>query len=223
MRGMAYRLPLPTPISRLNWRSPMMSFRSGHLANLSLPLSSVWLLTDIAEAKGRQDLYTRQAPRLLEALRETALVQSVESSNRIEGVTVAPDRLRPLVLENAKPRNRSEEEIRGYRRALDLIHTGARDLEVTPELFQRLHKLVQEGSGDAGQWKQVENDLVEFPTEGPPIVRFTPVKVSETLSAVEELCLAYRYALNQNMAPPLLLAGALVFDFLCIHLFRDGN
>jgi len=201
----------------------MMSFRSNYLSNLSLPLSSVWLLTDIAEAKGRQDLYTRQAPRLLEVLRETALVQSVESSNRIEGVTVAPDRLRPLVLENAKPRTRSEEEIRGYRRALDLIHTGARDLEITPELFQRLHKLVQEGSGDAGQWKQVENDLVEFPAGRPPIVRFRPVKVSETPSVVEELCLAYRYALNQNMAPPLLLAGALVLDFLCIHPFRDGN
>jgi hypothetical protein len=80
----------------------MMSFRAG-FSNLTLPLSSVWLLTDIAEAKGRQDLYTRQAPQLLEVLRETALVQSVESSNRIEGVTVAPDRLRPLVLENAKP------------------------------------------------------------------------------------------------------------------------
>src|ERR1700760_1380494 len=119
----------------------MMSFRGNYLGRLTLPLSSVWLVGDVAEAKGRQELYTRQSPQLLKALRETALVQSVESSNRIEGITVAPNRLLPLVLEDAKPRDRSEEEIRGYRRALDLIHTRARDLEISPSLFQRLHSL----------------------------------------------------------------------------------
>jgi len=114
------------------------SFRGGRLSGLSLPLGTVWLLTDVAEARGRQDLYTRQAPQLLRALRDTALVQSVESSNRIEGVTVAPDRLVPLVLGHARPRDRSEEEIRGYRRALDLIHTSSADLEITPDLLRRL-------------------------------------------------------------------------------------
>jgi len=49
-----------------------------------MPAGTVWLLTDIAEAKGRQTLYTQQVPQILKALREVALVQSVESSNRIE-------------------------------------------------------------------------------------------------------------------------------------------
>ena len=44
---------------------------------------------------------------------ELAMIQSVVSSNRIEGVTVASDRLRPLVLGRAKPRDRSEEELAG--------------------------------------------------------------------------------------------------------------
>jgi hypothetical protein len=65
----------------------MRSFRGGFLDRFSMPLSSVWLLTDIAEAKGRQAVSTRQPPQVLTALRESALVQSVESSNRIEGVT----------------------------------------------------------------------------------------------------------------------------------------
>jgi Fic family protein len=201
----------------------MSSFRGGRLAGLALPVSSVWLLTDIAEAKGRQDLYARQAPQLLAALRQTALVQSVESSNRIEGVTVAPDRLVPLVLGKAEPRNRPEEEIRGYRRALDLIHTSAPDLAVTPDLFQRLHQVIQEGSGDAGQWKQVDNEIIELREGAPPFVRFRPVSVAGTPAAVEELCLSYRHTVNQGEAPPLLAVAALVFDFLCIHPFRDGN
>ncbi len=201
----------------------MMSFRGNYLGRLTLPVSSVWLVGDVAEAKGRQELYIRQSPQLLKALRETALVQSVESSNRIEGITVAPNRLLPLVLEDAKPRDRSEEEIRGYRRALDLIHTRARDLEISPSLFQRLHSLAQEGSGDAGQWKQVENELMEFREGVAPIVRFRPVIASASPAAVEELCLSYRHTLNQSSAPPLVAIAALVFDFLCIHPFRDGN
>ena len=64
-------------------------------------MSTNWLLNDHAEEKGKQELYTRQSPQLLKALKEMTFVQSVESSNRIEGVTVAPDRLRPLVLGHA--------------------------------------------------------------------------------------------------------------------------
>jgi Fic family protein len=109
----------------------MMSFRPGALDRLALPMATGWLLSDIAESKGRQQLFARQAPQLLRALREAVLIQSVESSNRIEGITVAADRLRPLVIGGAKPRDRSEEDIRGYRDALTLIHTKAADLAVT--------------------------------------------------------------------------------------------
>gem|GEM_PF-1849415 len=63
----------------------MMSFRGGRLRDFSMPVGTVWLLTDIAEAKGRQTLYTQQAPQVLKALRETALIQSVESSNLLRG------------------------------------------------------------------------------------------------------------------------------------------
>ena len=201
----------------------MMSFRGNHLGRLTLPVSSVWLVGDVAEAKGRQDLYLDKPPEILTSLRETSLVQSVESSNRIEGVTVAPERLRPLVLGNDRPRDRSEEEIQGYRRALELIHAEAKSLAITPELLQRLHATIQEGSGDAGQWKRVDNEIVELREGAPPFVRFRPVKVAETPAAVEELCLLYRHALNQSLAPPLVAVAALVFDFLCIHPFRDGN
>ena len=93
----------------------MNSFRNHRLRDFAVPMSTNWLLNDLAEARGKQALYTRQSPQVLKALREMALVQSVESSNRIEGVTVAPDRLRPLVLGHARPRDRSESEIAGYR------------------------------------------------------------------------------------------------------------
>jgi Fic family protein len=123
-----------------------MSFRGGRLRDAAIPTGTVWLLTDIAEAKGRQDLYARQSPQILRALREQALVQSAESSNRIEGVTVEPSRLRPLVVGNAHPRDRSEVEVQNYRRALELIHSRAGELAVTPDLLRLLHRTAQEGA-----------------------------------------------------------------------------
>lgn len=108
----------------------MMSFRKINFKNLSLPAATVWFISEIAESKGKQGRYTQQTPQLLTRLLETALIQSVESSNRIEGVTVAVDRLEPLVIGNSKPRDRAEHEIHGYRRALNRIHSNAKHLPV---------------------------------------------------------------------------------------------
>lgn len=201
----------------------MMSFRGGRLRDTALPLSTVWLIADIAEAKGRQALYAKQAPQVLRSLREMALVESVESSNRIEGVTVQPNRLRPLVLGQARPRDRPEEEIQGYRNALKRIHAGADDLPVAPDTLRQLHGTIQEGVGDAGRWKRVESDIVEVRPGEPPRVRFRTVPAAAVPRAVEELCLSYRHALDQEHVPALVAVAALVFDFLCIHPFRDGN
>jgi Fic family protein len=201
----------------------MLSFRDGRLQKLTLPPSTVWLLTAIAEAKGRQDLYIRQAPQVLRALREQALVQSTASSNRIEGVTVEPDRLRPLVVGAVRPRDRSEEEIQNYRRALTLIHTKAADLPITVGTLKELHRVAQQGAGDAGRWKRINNDIVELRPGAPPRVRFRPLPFDQTPAAVEELCLGHQQALDRKDFPPLIAVACLVFDFLCIHPFRDGN
>jgi Fic family protein len=200
----------------------MMTFRQ-QLHDFSVPMSSVWLLNEIAEAKGKQELLTRQSPQLLKVLREKALIQSTESSNRIEGVTVAADRLRPLVLSKTKPRDRSEQEVRGYRHALSEIHTRHEKLPINTATLKRLHALCQSASGDAGQFKKLDNDIIEFRVGAAPIVRFRCVKANETPAAIDELCLLYQHALDQQNVTPLIAVAALVLDFLCIHPFRDGN
>jgi Fic family protein len=201
----------------------MNSFRNHRLRDLSVPMSTAWLLNDIAEAKGKQELYTRQSPQVLKALREMALIQSTESSNRIEGVTVAADRLRPLVLGNTKPRDRSEQEVQGYRRALNEIHMRHEKLALTPDTLKRLHALCQSASSDAGQFKKVDNEVIQLVPGAAPVIRFRCVKAKDTLAAVEELCLLYRHALDQDNIPPMIAIAGLVLDFLCIHPFRDGN
>jgi len=139
----------------------MISFRDALLQNIKLPLSTVWLLESLAESKGRQQLFEKQSPQILKTLREMSLIESTESSNRIEGVTVEKDRLRPLVLGNSRPRDRSEEEIIGYRMALNWIHTDHNKIIIAPDTCLRLHALAQDGtSGNAGKWKTILNGVV---------------------------------------------------------------
>lgn len=199
----------------------MITFRK--LPQWPIPTAAVWLLTDIAEAKGRAQLYARQSPQVLKALREMALIQSAESSNRIEGVTVERKRLRPLVLGGARPRDRSEQEVQGYRRALDLVHGSWAKLEVTPQTIRRLHALCMAGSGDAGRFKRIDNEIVELRPGAPPVVRFRPLSAAATPAAMDELCRAYRAAIGERVVPDLVAVGALTLDFLCVHPFRDGN
>lgn len=169
-------------------------------------------------------MWIRQKPEVLDALREQAIIHSVESSNRIEGVTVTPQRLRPVVLGHARPRDRSEEELAGYRSALDWVFSRRRRVAVTPRLIQRLHTLAQGRSrGDAGEWKKRNNEIIEILRNGDRQVRFIPVSAEKTPAAVTSLCRSYADTLSKHNIPPLLVIATLLLDFLCIHPFRDGN
>jgi len=128
-----------------------------------------------------------KSPQVLKALRDAAIIPSAESSNRIEGVTVEPDRLRPLVLGNTRPRDRSEQEVQGYRRALNEIHTRYEKLPITADTLKHLHALCQSASGDAGQFKRVDNEVIQLVPGAAPVIRFRCVKARETPAAVDEL------------------------------------
>ena len=202
----------------------MLTLRAERLNETTIPLSTGWLLSACTEAKGKQDLWMKQKPEVLEALREQAIVQSVESSNRIEGVTVAAGRLRPVVLGQSKPRDRSEEELAGYRKAIDWIFTRKRRVTIEPRVLQHLHSLAQAGmSGDAGQWKLKDNEIIEILPSGDRRVRFKPTSARDTPKTVGLLCQNYQTSCKDEQTPSLILIATFVFDFLCIHPFRDGN
>lgn len=191
--------------------------------NVKLPLSAVWLMNSIAEYKGKQELYVKQSPQILKTLLETALIESAESSNRIEGVTVEHARLKPLVVGHSKPRDRLEEEVAGYRKALDLIHTKYKSLRITPEMIKELHRLCRGESWDAGKWKEKDNDIIRKHLDGRVEVIFKPVNAAKTPETMKQLCLSYEYSVSQLKYPCLYAVACLVLDFLSIHPFRDGN
>src|SRR3954464_7148564 len=152
-----------------------------------VPMSVAWYLADLGEARGRQELFTRQSPQRLKALREHAMIESAVSSNRIEGVEIDASRVQAVVLGRPAPRDRNEEEVRGYRDALKLIHDSASRPDVSEKTILDLHSLSRGDIGDAGQYKQRDIDIIETYPDGRSRVRFKTVPAERTRAAMGEL------------------------------------
>jgi len=201
----------------------MMTLRQLAAGPPTLPTRTTWYLTDLAEARGKQELFTRQSPQKLKALREHALIESAISSNRIEGVEVDKSRVGTLIFGRPALRDRDEEEVRGYRDALKLIHESGAKLPISEATIRRLHKLSRGEIWDAGQYKEKDVDIIQTFADGRSRVRFKTLPAKQTPGAMAELIELWQRGVREKWVHPLLLAAALNLDFLCIHPFRDGN
>lgn len=201
----------------------MNTLRLLSLASTTVPAATSWYLADLGEARGQQELFTCQAPQRLKMLREHALIESAVSSNRIEGVTVEPGRVRELILGQPLLRDRDEEEVRGYRDALTLIHENPAALPVSDATIQKLHALTRGEIWDAGKYKDKDGDIIERYPDGSERVRFRTVSAAETPARVAELVADWQRCLDERWVHPLIALAAFNLDLLCIHPFRDGN
>lgn len=189
----------------------------------SIPQSTAWYLADLGEYLGKQELYTRQSPQKLKALKEHAIIESAVSSNRIEGVTVDPARIKKVVLGKAHLRDRDEQEVRGYRSALELLHTKSGSLTLSEETILKLHRLARGAMGDAGEYKSRDSDIIEQYPDGRSRIRFKTVSAKKTQRYMKSLVTAWQDCIKERWTHPLLALAACNLDFLCIHPFRDGN
>jgi Fic family protein len=202
----------------------MKSFSSAYLTKLHIAARIITTIRKLGEYKGRQELYKKQAPEMLENLRQVALIESTESSNRIEGVVAEHKRLRAIVEEKVKPANRSEAEIAGYRDVLNTIHQSHEHVPFTERVVLQLHRDLMKYAGvHGGVWKDTQNEITETLPGGKKRLRFMPVAPHLTEEAMRTLHGRYADAERAGEFDPLLLIPFYVLDFLCIHPFLDGN
>ena len=202
----------------------MKSFEPGYITHQPVPPLLVRTIRLLGEFKGKETLFKQQTPQVLETLRQVSVIQSTESSNRIEGIVASSDRLKQLVEEKTAPRDRSEQEIAGYRDVLNTIHANHPHIRCMPNIVLQLHRdLYKFTPQTGGRWKMADNEIVETRADGSKAVRFNPVHAHLTSEYMEHLCIRFNTELEQGEVDPLLLVPAYVLDFLCIHPFVDGN
>lgn len=203
----------------------MPSLSPSTLARLRYSSEDIASLRQLGEYRGKQELFARQRPEVLATLRTAAVIESSESSNRLEGIVAPKARIEALILKDTRPRNRSEQEIAGYRDALNLLHQSARDMPFANNVILQLHSTVYRYLPQpGGRWKMTDNQIVERDPGGDVVrVRFTPVTAVATPDAMDELTQSYRAAAREERHDPLVLIPLAVLDFLCVHPFTDGN
>ena len=183
------------------------------------------LIAAIYKEAGKQEMYLKQRPEELEKLVEIAKVQSTEASNAIEGIVTTSTRIRQLVEEKTAPRNRDEQEIAGYRDALNIIHENFDAIPITRNYILQLHKVLYSHMNNpmAGQTKSVQNYISATDPDGHTETLFTPLAPFETPEALHRICDEYNRVIGNMEAEPLIVIPIFIHDFLCIHPFNDGN
>ena len=189
---------------------------STNLLNITASIYSLQTMAGIRKTE-YQKVFTE--------LESVAKIQSVKGSNAIEGIITSDERIAAIVNHNSAPLNHDEQEIAGYRDALNSIHEGYAFLDFREADILLLHRMILSLRGIAigGRYKDSDNVILEVDASGKRKVRFQPTPASETPEAMEQLVLAYLDARDNANINQLLLIPCVILDFLCIHPFRDGN
>ena len=203
----------------------MRRFDYSFLNNGMVPTSLVSLVSGISELKTIANIRKSDYTQIFSKLEVVAKIQSIKSSNAIEGIIASDKRIIEIVNQNSAPLNYNEAEIAGYRDVLNEIHLDYKNIDFRQSDILRLHKLMMNYAGYeyGGQYKTDDNVIIEIDADGNRRIRFRPIPASETTKAMEQLELAYMVARSDANINQLLLIPCVILDFLCIHPFRDGN
>lgn len=203
----------------------MRAFNYDTLKNHTWNSEILGLVAQIHEYKGRQELYLKQKPTVLERLVEIAKIQSTEASNKIEGIITTSTRIQQICMDKTTPRNRDEEEIMGYRDVLNTIHENYEYIPIRASYILQLHRDLFQYSERSigGRFKNTQNIITETRQDGTQIARFTPLAPYETPEAIDAICKSFNQVVDACVIDSLVLIPIFINDFLCIHPFNDGN
>ncbi len=146
----------------------MHRFDYSFLNNGLLPASLVNLTASIASLKTMAGVRKESNIKVFTELETIAKVQSVKSSNAIEGIVTSDSRIAEIVNGNSAPLNHNEMEIVGYRDALNAIHRGYAYLDFRQVDILRLHEMLMSMTGDeyGGKYKVSDNYILEEDSKG---------------------------------------------------------
>jgi len=202
----------------------MRIFDYSFLKVLTVNMDLLNTVSMIESLKERDSNRIVQFPTTYSNMESAARIQSVFGSNAIEGIFTSDDRLKDICMKKVKPKGHSENEIAGYRDALDLVHREYRSLDIDLPTIRLLHRITLSYTKEGGgEWKTVDNIIGSRNEDGSINVVFRPVSAEDTPEAMEQLILAYRLAIQDSEINRLLLIPCFIQDFLSIHPFLDGN
>lgn len=203
----------------------MRKYDYSFLKDERIPMQYINILTGIYALQNEDNNRKSSYVSIYSELEKIAKVQSIKTSNEIEGIITSDIRIKEIVNQNSAPLNHDEEEISGYRDALNYIHNHYKELEFNEQTILTLHKMIMNRSNPyiAGQYKTHDNVIMEIRSDGSKHVRFKPTPAKDVKEEMNQLILSYIEASSISSINNLILIPCVILDFLCIHPFSDGN
>jgi Fic family protein len=187
-------------------------------------------ITELDEFKGAWSGFTLLRPEQLKALKKVSTIESIGSSNRIEGNKLSDEDVENLLsrIDKKSFKSRGEEEVAGY---ADLMNTIFDDYEAIPlsenyikQLHQILLKYIGKDESHRGEYKKTSNSVAAFGHDGKEIgVVFETATLFDMLRLMEEIIEWGHKNLEDPFLHPLIVIGVFIVHFLSIHPFQDGN
>lgn len=202
----------------------MISLKDVHISGEMLKI-----IAETDEFKGAWNAVS-QIPEKLSSLKKVATIESIGSSNRIEGNTLS-DKQVETILSNIRQQSfatRDEQEVAGYADLMENIFDNYEIIPFTENYIKQLHKILLSYSAKdenhRGEYKKLANSVAAFDADGREIgVVFETVTPFETPAKMRELVAEIRELFEDKALHPLILTGLFVVHFLAIHPFQDGN
>lgn len=198
--------------------------------NVKITPEVLGIISQLDEFKGAWNVLKDKTPEQLLSLKKVATIESIGSSNRIEGNRLSDKEVETIIL-NIKRQSftsRDEQEVAGYAELMEETFANYEIIPFTENYIKQLHKILlshcDKDECHRGEYKKVSNAVAAFAPDGQEIgVVFETASPFETPEMMRELVTQTRGLLDDKALHPLILIALFVVHFLAIHPFQDGN
>ena len=126
-----------------------------------------------------------------------------------------------------KLKTRDEQEVIGYYDTLEIIYENYDNIRLSENYIKQLHKnLLRHSDKDTrhrGEYKSLSNKVVANYPGGIQKVIFNTTEVHLVQSEMNDLISWTNEQFEKGEIHPLIIVANLVYEFLSIHPFQDGN
>ncbi|GHU64876.1 cell division protein Fic [Spirochaetia bacterium] len=200
------------------------------VGNIKITPQMLSQIAELDEFKGTWINLSQLQPEQLKALRKISTIESVGSSNRIEGNMLSDTEVENLLSHIKKTpfKSRDEEEVAGYAELMDTIFENYEIIPFSENYIKQFHQIMLKHVGKdtrhRGNYKKLSNSVAAFDSKGKEIgIVFETASPFDTPRLMEALVEWTRKNLDDTYLHPLLVIGVFIVHFLAIHPFQDGN
>jgi Fic family protein len=187
------------------------------------------LIAHIDNYKGKWNNTELIENNYLKELRNIATVASIGSSTRIEGATLTDKEIQNLLndIKITELKSRDEQEVVGYFEVLELIYDNYTVIQFSESYIKQLHQLLlkysKKDERHRGKYKSLSNSVIAKYPDGTQKIIFHTTAPALVDSEMRSLIAWMNEQFTIKSIHPLLLIGLLIYEFLSIHPFQDGN